>query len=94
MAGASSNCDSDIYNWFDVNGVEVYILAKTLLAMMSEIKAAANFTGIIMDYTEAYDYPAVMRMLNCGVPVYVHWPGDGRLGVYSTYHQHHNLHEF
>jgi hypothetical protein len=94
MAGASSNCDSDIYNRFDMNGVEVHILAKTLLATLSEIKAAANFTGIVVDYTEAYDYPAVTRMLNHGVPVYVRWPGNGRLDVYSAYHQHHNLHEF
>jgi hypothetical protein len=54
------------------------------------VKATGNFAGIVLNYSEQYDYPAVQSMYRHNVPVYVSWPGPG-LNPYTSYHQHQML---
>jgi len=84
---------SDLYNKLDLKEPDVHILAKLLLSTLWQIRTTRNFTGVVVNHAEEYDYLAVKRMLGHNVPVYVSWP-DSSTNPYESFHQHHHLKRF
>jgi len=84
---------SDIYKALDPKQPDLHILTKNLLSSLQDITTSRNFTGIVINHTEGYDYCAVEHMVHHGVPVYVSWPDSGS-NPYINYHQHQKLKDF
>jgi hypothetical protein len=66
---------SGLYDRLDPKNPDLHILAKLLLSSLWKMRD--NHTGVVVNYREEYDYPAVSRMIEYNVPVYVAWPSRG-----------------
>lgn len=81
---------SDLYKKLDAKNPDVHILTKLLVSTLWTITKARNYSGVVINYAEAYDYFAVEKMYSFGVPIYVSWPGPGP-NPYRSFRQHHYL---
>ena len=63
------------YGKFSGLSSDVYILARSLLATLRQMKDEGNHAGVVVTYRNGlYDCTAVTNMLYHNVPVYVEWP--------------------
>jgi hypothetical protein len=82
---------SELYDRLDPKSPDLHILAKLLLSSLWKMRG--NHTGVVVGYNEGYDYPAVSRMVEYNVPVYVAWPSRG-VDPYLRFPQNKYLDEF
>jgi hypothetical protein len=73
-AGNIEEVFSLVYQQLDQSSSGVHILAKDLYWTLHEIYSTRNFTGIVVAYSEQYNFPAVNSMYHHRVPVYISWP--------------------
>lgn len=85
--------DADLYKGLDEAESNLHILAKNLLSSLRDIANSRNFTGIVVNYAEDYDYRAVEHMISCGVPVYVSWPSPNS-NAYARVYQRQVIKDF
>lgn len=89
----SDSLVSEFYNKFDPQSPDLHILAKLLLSTLWKMRCYGNYTGVVINYDDDYDYVAVTNMFHSNVPIYVAWPGPN-INPYENFRQHHHLKDF